>query len=709
MPRSSRLIATTLALSGAALPAVAQDADRPHLNFYGVTGLIDMPTGETQPDGRLSTTVSYFGGLSRTTLSFQVAPRISASFRYSGFQDLDYEGFDDYFDRSFDLTFQLLKESAYLPALKVGFQDFAGTGVSAAEYVAATKTFGPDVKVTAGVGWGRFGSANSFGSPFGERDPLDVEQGGEPNVDQFFRGPAAPFAGISWQATDDLTLMAEYSSDAYDLERGQARLPSSQVIERRSSVNLGLAYRWSENVDLGAYYLYGSELGVRVSFSADPQNPPLLGSRGPAPTPVQPRPQRSAAPEAYDTAWTTSAEAVPALLVATREQLEPQGIRVQSLAAEAEVAEIRIRNQRYDAEAQAIGRTARALTRTMPASVETFRIVPVVNGIPASAVVLRRSDVEALETAPDGADQLLAVTGLQDAGRASSVAVRNDELLPRFTWNLGPYVSESYFDPESPVRAEIGAKLSASYEAAPGLVFSGAVSKSVVGNIDEADPDTDTQLPAVRTDSVRYAREGDPSIDRLQAAYYFDAGPSLYGRVTAGYLEKMFGGVSTELLWKPVDSRLGLGAELNYVKKRDYDGGFGFRDYDVATGHVSAYYDIGAGYHAQLDVGRYLAGDYGATIALDREFNNGWSVGAFATFTDVSAEEFGEGSFDKGIRVSIPFSWFLGEPTRNTASTTIRPIQRDGGARLSVSGRLYDQVRDYHRGELAGQWGRVWR
>ena len=66
----------------------------------------------------------------------------------------------------------------------------------------------------------------------------------------------------------------------------------------------------------------------------------------------------------------------------------------------------------------------------------------------------------------------------------------------------------------------------------------------------------------------------------------------VYARTTLGYLEEMYGGVSTEVLWKPADSRLGLGAEVNYARQRDFDLGFGFQDYDVVTGHASAYYDF---------------------------------------------------------------------------------------------------------------------
>ncbi len=113
--------------------------------------------------------------------------------------------------------------------------------------------------------------------------------------------------------------------------------------------------------------------------------------------------------------------------------------------------------------------------------------------------------------------------------------------------------------------------------------------------------------------------------------------------IAGGYLENMYGGMSGELLRYPVASRLALGVEVAYAKQRDFDMLFGFQDYDVVTGHASAYYDLGNGFTTQVDVGRYLAKDWGATFGLDREFNNGFKIGGYFTLTDVSFDDFGEG------------------------------------------------------------------
>ena len=57
--------------------------------------------------------------------------------------------------------------------------------------------------------------------------------------------------------------------------------------------------------------------------------------------------------------------------------------------------------------------------------------------------------------------------------------------------------------------------------------------------------------------------------------------------------------------------------------------------------------------------------------------------GVFATFTDVSREEFGEGSFDKGIFFNIPI-------VGNFINYSWRPLTKDPGAKLIRKNNLYD-------------------
>ncbi|MDP2739503.1 MAG: YjbH domain-containing protein [Pseudorhodobacter sp.] len=681
----------------------------PSLNFYGVTGLIDMPSGEAQPDAHLTVSSAHFGPVSRTTLSFQITPRLSGSFRYMGVRDWNKAigGTDPgytYYDRSFDLRYQVLKEGRYVPAVSVGLQDFIGTSLLSGEYIAATKHLTPTLKFTAGLGWGRLGSYGSIGSPFGDRPPIDFGLGGTVDFGQWFRGPVAPFGGVEWQVNPKWAVKAEYSSDAYDLES-----TARQTFNRKSPFNFGVEYQAYDTLRLGAYYMYGSEIGFAAHIAMNPQQRPMGGMMDPAPDPVKPRPSRASDQDAWSPEWITQDGAGPVLIDNLNRRLKSDGIIVEALGYTGSTAQIRIRNTRYDAEAQAVGRVARAMTQIMPASVEVFEIVPVVKGIPAAKVTLQRSDLEALEFAPGAAEAIRARTTIGEAGPKMAGLTYDTKLYPRLNWSVGPYVRTSLFDPEAPVRADLGLRFDGEYQLAPGLFANLAIAKKVVGTLDQSTRVSDSVLPHVRSDSNRYDAAEGATIDRLTMAWYTHPFNRIYGRLTVGYLERMFGGVSTELLWKPVNGPLALGVEVNYARQRDFNQQFGFQNYDVLTGHASAYYQFADKYFAQLDVGRYLAGDVGATLTLDRVFANGWRVGAFATLTDVPFSDFGEGSFDKGIRIQVPFAWALGQPTRRSSIAIIRPIGRDGGARLDVEGRLYDTVRDYDASSLDDQWGRFWK
>jgi hypothetical protein len=714
---SARLAGAALCAAAFAGSALAQNApvrtvvtSSPTLNFYGLPGLIDMPSGEALPNGQLVIGVSSFAGQTRSSFSFQFSPRVTATFRYIGIQDFNDLGFEIYRDRSFDFRYLLAKEGRIRPAVTVGLQDFSGTGIYAAEYLVATKNFDRPLslpgkfKVTAGLGWGRLGSLGSIGSLLGDTRPIFTagDTGGEPSFDQWFRGPVSPFAGIEWQVTDRLGLKAEYSTDAYQPETSRG------VFVQESRLNFGAEYQVRNGLRLGAYWLYGSEFGINAQLQFNP-NRAASPFALPGPRPIIVRPDRGVNPAAYDTTWANSQEAPAVIRDAIAPELEEVGIRIESVTVSSIRAELRVSTGRFENQAIVVGRVARSMARILPPSVEMFDIVLMNNGLAMSKVTLARTDLETVEFTPRASGALLPLTIIDSAEPDAAVnALVTPDLYPQLSWSMGPYLRTSFFDPDKPVRADVGVSAAAVYRFAPGWVVAGEVRHRLAGNIADSARLSNSVLERVRTDAILYARGGDTTLENLYLSRQWKPGKNTYARASVGYFEQMFGGVSSELLWKPATSRLALGIEANYVKQRDYDQLLGFRDYGVATGHISAYYDIGTGYFAQVDIGRYLAGDVGGTFTIERQFANGWRVGGFFTLTNVSSQDFGEGSFDKGITLTIPTSWFIGRPNKQAVSQTIRPIQRDGGARVFVPGRLYEQVRGGQQTDLIADWGRVW-
>ena len=49
----------------------------------------------------------------------------------------------------------------------------------------------------------------------------------------------------------------------------------------------------------------------------------------------------------------------------------------------------------------------------------------------------------------------------------------------------------------------------------------------------------------------------------------------------------------------------------------------------TTIGHLSVYYDAGGMFDIEVNAGRYLAGDWGATTTISRKFGSGWEVGGY--------------------------------------------------------------------------------
>ncbi|SLN35395.1 YjbH domain-containing protein [Pseudooctadecabacter jejudonensis] len=690
-------------------PAVADDDWRATYSLYGTPGIIDIPTAVAPKDGEISATLGGFGDTQRATFSFQLLPRLSANFRYSWI---------DTFDRSFDAQYQLAYEGEYRPAIAIGLRDFLGTGRYSSEYIVATKTLGSNVRVTGGLGWGRLGTIGGFTNPLGvidegfETRPDDsVETGGTVLAGQFFRGDAAFFGGVEWRLNDEWTVLAEYSSDAYEREI------ELTGFERKSPLNFGITWEPNDSVQLGGYYAYGNEIGLSATIIVDPTTRSAPSGLDSPPLPVAIRGENVIAAAS----WATPQDQAVGVDI-LGQVLATDGFRLLGAEVVGTALRVRYENTSFRAEAQGLGRVARILTNAAPQNIETFVLEPSRRGIALSSVTLRRSDLERLENTAGASDRIYERALFADAaGPAPAIEFETDNAA--FLWGVYPYLELSLFDGDKPVRGDVGIEATFQYEFRPNLLLAGTFRQRLAGNRDEVGAIAASTLPDVRRSVLRYGAETGNGIENLFVAWYGRPGRDLYSRVSVGYLERQFGGISTELLWKPTTSRLALGAELNYTLLRDFDLGFGFRptcidedctirgdgDYDVVTGHLSAYYDFENGYQAQVDVGRYLAGDWGATFSLDREFDNGWKVGAYFTLTDVPFEDFGEGSFDKGIRLEIPLDWAVGTPTRDTSAANLQSLARDGGARLEVDGRLYNVVRNGHASQMQDNWGRFWR
>ncbi|MCU0886782.1 MAG: YjbH domain-containing protein [Rubritepida sp.] len=714
---------------------------------FGRVGLLEMPNARFRPDGTIETGVALRNQRDFWFVNFQALPFLETTFRLS--ERLDGTlGRGTTTDRAFDVKLRLWDEGEYRPALAIGLQDLIGTGIYQGEYIVASKRFwGFDV--SAGIGWGRLGTTETLPNPLGRlgerftQRQRSVGQGGTVALGSLFTGARTGFfAGIEWSVPEiatpfgpieGLRLKVEYSSDALRDERGgyPARRTGLRG-EAASPVNVGLQWQPNRHLDIGLSWVHGTDLLFRASLRLDPENPPadlprrapppLLGRPGEAvvaaPPPVPPGLRERVMAGLFGGAGTTIplgpqlATQAPApepdararnAAVARRlfPALRAAGFAPIAVAIEGEEARITVSGGPFRTLAQALARAVRAAQPFLPREVERIRLTWERDGAVIARVVTLRAAFEALARGQGSAEEIFAASTLLPAAREEDRDAFTSSRV-NFAWDVEPRLGILVGDRDAAVRWQAGIAIGGRLDLPGGIGLAGSVYQRIAGNLQDGLP-SDSVLPRVRSDFARYAREGTTTIPALYAEGVWNIAPDVFARATIGYLEPMFAGVSAEVLWRPVNQRFAVGLDVNHVVQRQYDGLFGTLGYNVTTGHLSLYADLPLwNLYTVLRGGRYLAGDWGGTIEFGRRFDSGITVGGFATFTNVSYRDFGEGSFDKGIFVRIPFDFF-GVETRSQAVANIRPVQRDGGQRLVVDNPLWEATQpgravDFARG-----------
>lgn len=372
-------------------------------------------------------------------------------------------------------------------------------------------------------------------------------------------------------------------------------------------------------------------------------------------------------------------------------ELESQGLRGLRFDFEGRGAALHLVNDRYRNPAIALGRAARVVSRHAPSEVEELTIVLFQNEVPVSKTVLLRKDVEKALGYEGSSEEVLQHARFEPPPRSHwPGAAMTSGYYPDLDWTLAPKLRSSVGDPDKVYAFQIYGLAGANLKLFPGLALTGNFGFNLYNNFGELNRGPGSGLPHVRSEILSYLKDSPQWLDRLAATYAFSPYREWYVGLTGGIYERMYTGFGGELLYRPQGRSWAVGLEVDRVRRRDTKGRFGLLDYAVATHHLTWYQKLPFyNLMATVSAGRYLAGDRGVTFDLSRTFENGVNIGVFATRTNVPAEVFGEGSFDKGFHISIPFDLFTISHTKSNASLLFRPLTRDGGQKVIRPMSLY--------------------
>jgi hypothetical protein len=369
-------------------------------------------------------------------------------------------------------------------------------------------------------------------------------------------------------------------------------------------------------------------------------------------------------------------------------------------------------SSKYRFVARNFGRSIRAIANNIPSEIEEISIITVKSGMETNRLTVNRKDFENAAKNGGSVEEIWSNASFEEGSADFFLpdnAVRNENRYPSMNWLFNPKLRTHIGGPSQFLLYQLYLTAGFDVQLLPGMNITGRLRRNIFNNFGKIQFGSSSVLPHVRTDVKEYLQETkDFSVDRVQADYFFKPLPNWYGRLSAGIFEQMFGGYSVEVLHNPFKSRFSVGVDINRVWQREYEQRFKFKEYVVNTGHLNLYYNLPwKNLSTSAHIGQYLAGDRGVTFTGSREFDGGVVFGLWSTFTNVSADDFGEGSFDKGFYITIPFDLFLTKSTTQRGTFGFRPITRDGGARLSMQSRLHGIVTSSNVNRLVHHWDKL--
>jgi membrane-associated phospholipid phosphatase len=648
---------------------------------WGEVGLLQTPTARMNKAGALNISLTNVYPYTRANIFVQPFEWLEAGFRYTNISNRPYgppelSGSQAAKDKSFDFKLRLSQESALWPGIALGLRDVTGTGLFSSQYFVGSKRTG-DFDWSLGLGWGYM---------VGHPPSINIGEGGNFSIKSYFSGPMAPFGGVQYHTPwQPLTLKLEYDANNYQNE------PDANPQPQRSHLNLGLAYRLNSSVDFNLGFERGNTLmlGIALHAPLDALYMPKLND--------PPRLAVAAGRPSQNPDWAAT----------SRDIATQTGWRVASIEQTEHDLDVVLSQSDAMYRRERLDRAVSVLHRDAPESVDRFRFTYRDNGIDTAETVVDRDAWTQARTQPlpPSAEREPFMAQAPAAGPARGATTPANSgapplytaALPRFESGLGINYQQQVGGPDAFILYQLGVIERAKWRLRDDTWLQGSLLLGLIDNYDKFKYDAPSELPRVRTYVREYVTTSKLTMPNLQLTHVGQLTENQYYSVYGGYLESMFAGVGAEWLYRPFGSRVAYGVDVNEVKQRNFSQDFGFDEagtqtgYHVATGHATLYWDTGwQGLQAYLSAGRYLAGDTGVTVQAEKTFNNGVSVGGFFTKTNVSAAQFGEGSFDKGLYLRIPFDAFLTRSSDFSGTFLWKPLTRDGGAKLAREISLYD-------------------
>ena len=676
------------------------DIDPYSQNVFGGIGLIQTPSARFSDDGEFLFGISSEDPYNRLYSKVQIFPWMEAVLRYTEgtYKPYNPGSLQTWKDKGIDFKFRLLEETSSMPQVAFGLTDFGGTGAYSSEYFVASKAYN-NFDFSIGLGWGRLGGVDHIDNLFsflheGEGRGGTTQYGGLVKLERFFSGEnTSIFGGFEYQLPiENMTFKVEYDTSDYSdvINREKVIYETGDIFQIDSRINYALNYGYQvserDQIDLSLGFIRGNTIYANLSVHSN------LNFQG------RPKIIMGAEKLRNTNLRANSYQELDEnrqrfLMNRIIKELANSGFVTHGVFFKKNELAAEISQSRFTETSKFIDLASRILANNALPNIEKITVINFDQGIETMRTSVNRDDLrKAVLRGPLPED--LVSYNEYNGQSVDAVYVENEFLYPNLYWEIKPNMAGTIQHQEKFYFWQLQAILHAEYAIRKGLYFSTDIGINIDNNFDEYTYHVpDGELYHVRQDRRLYLTEGESGIRRLAFDYTQNFSPNIKGKFSAGLLEWMYGGVGGEVIYMPESKRWAFGIDAHFVKQRDYDQKFSFKDYKTLTALATFYRDIPF-YNTRLKIsgGRFLAKDRGVHIDISRRFSTGARVGGIIALTDCDATCVGEGSFNKWIYFEMPMDLFyINSSTKQRTGFHWSPLTKDAGQRIH-SGSLYSMM-----------------
>lgn len=648
-----------------------------------------MPSARMGEDGEMSLGFSTTPHYYNWNVRIQPLPLLELSGSYRVLRGVDDplltpHGFGAMADKgvNFKVTLFRPEDTGYLlPGVAFGWDDIMGTKRFQAQYLAVTQVF-PKFRLEATLGYGLHRIRGFFGGL------------------QFF-----PFWGTGNCWLEGLSLGAEYDATPYCDPKYE---PNPAAQKQNWKVNLGVKYRLLNFMDLSFAYLKGKQVCFSASlfynFGYTQGFLPKYSDRLPytSPKDLEPinvhRPADFFMQELYLAFCDQGLALLDACLYTDR-----CGNRVLKL---------RFENIKYRWLCEIRKRLSYLLANLLPKDIDRVIAVQETYGMSIQefdfwGVYLRQFSARQLSLY-----ELETISSYQEVTREGRCDTQRlfSKALPRFCFYLLPRTHTYFGSSKGKFKYATGLSLILNGFLTPWEIYYnvqlGYLLFSSLGNASDVDMLNPSQLPNVHTDIITYEKKRGIQCNELYVQKNLAIGSGWYGRVSLGYFDPAYAGLSSELLYYPICSPFAIGVEGAVVLKRNYSGlGFSnqvrqlshfkptYRGFVGSQYFLDLYYDnVFCSIAAKLSLGKFLANDWGGRIEVCRYFPSGLRIYFWYTVTNGHDRINGHTYCDKGFGFSMPLDIFFSCSSTERFGYALSAWLRDVGYRTPVGESLYNLI-----------------